>query len=90
MRHLQALGLAILLGGICGCATQTTHEDLAKRIIATQGNSFPSVLYYVGSSDEYDFFVESNYIFEDTKYRVSLGVIPLRHRLPVQSDRRKW
>lgn len=51
-----AVGIIILMLLLCSCAKQISHEELCTIEESGRGNTFITLIWYMGSKDEYDYF----------------------------------
>jgi hypothetical protein len=87
MKRFGALLVVLLIAA--GCVRTSSHESLTQRLLATRNNSFYSDLFYIGSTEKYDYFVERNPLGAQT-HRVAIGQIAIGNRMKRTQDERLW
>jgi hypothetical protein len=85
---MRTCTLFLLALAFTGCARTVTERQLSDRIIATNGLSFVSRLYYVGSKDQFDYFIEKG--MGSQSYRIARGSIVIPTRMPRTDDESQW
>lgn len=87
--NVRLHAILLLALALTGCVRTVTERQLSDRIVATNGMSFISELYYVGSSELYDYFVEKNQIGSQT-YRIARGKVAITTPMPRTDDKSRW
>ena len=85
----QRFLLILLALASAGCGHTVTQTELSDRIATTYQQSFISDLYYVGSTDRYDYFHEQNQLY-NRSYRVARGEVSIPTPIPRTHETSRW
>ena len=81
----------------CSCAKQISHEELCKIEKENMGNTFPTLIWYMGSKDGYDHFKTGFYQSSNSlslgyrgTYKVLSENTNLVERFKLTTDKSMW
>ena len=91
--NANVMGLLIALLFVCGCVTTVSQKELDtisdRMFMDSRNQSSVSATYYVGSDDNYDYFVIGT-VRCRKQYRVERNESKVTNRFQKTQDQSKW
>lgn len=85
---------AVLLMGsialLAGCVREATHQELTDLSLQYQANTLPTVVYYTGSDDAFDYFYLNVPFGQNDACKVPFLETGITNRIPRNSPRAQW